>query len=114
MKRYTIGLITTITMLLSQETQQVVMGAPERTEGEGPFDRLIIRGGILIDGTGAPPRGPVDIVIERNRIVKVVKHSFFCPSNVVKRKINARNNHEDNRSPSKRSLFKVCEACIMG
>jgi imidazolonepropionase-like amidohydrolase len=40
-------------------------------EGDGPFDRLIIRGAILIDGTGAPPAGPTDIVIEGNRIVQV-------------------------------------------
>ncbi|MGA9269805.1 MAG: amidohydrolase family protein [Lutimonas sp.] len=41
---------------------------------EGPFDQLIIRGATLINGNGAPPTGPVDIVIERNRIsaVKVV------------------------------------------
>lgn len=45
--------------------------APQRTEGEGPFDRLTIRNTTLIDGTGAPPRGPVDIVIERNRIVSI-------------------------------------------
>ena len=45
--------------------------APDRTEGEGPFDRLIIRGAIVIDGTGAPPRGPVDIVIEGNRITRI-------------------------------------------
>ena len=32
--------------------------APDRAEGEGPFDRLILRGGILIDGTGAPAIGP--------------------------------------------------------
>src|SRR5690606_34299953 len=32
---------------------------------------LIIRGATLIDGTGAPPRGPVDIVIERNRIAQI-------------------------------------------
>lgn len=42
--------------------------APDRTEGEGPHERLILRGGILVDGTGAPPTGPVDIVIEGNRI----------------------------------------------
>lgn len=46
--------------------------APPREEGEGPFNRLIIRGAILIDGTGAPPRGPMDIVIEGNRIVEIV------------------------------------------
>jgi imidazolonepropionase-like amidohydrolase len=45
---------------------------PTRQEGEGPFDRLIIRGAIVIDGTGAPPRGPMDIVIEGNRIVDMV------------------------------------------
>ena len=38
--------------------------APDRAEGEGPFERLVLRGGILIDGTGAPPVGPVDIVVE--------------------------------------------------
>ncbi len=40
-------------------------------EGEGPFERLIIRGAVLIDGAGAPPSGPTDIVIEGNRIVEV-------------------------------------------
>ena len=40
-------------------------------EGAGPFDRLIIRGATLIDGTGAPPMGPVDIVVEGDRIVQV-------------------------------------------
>ena len=46
--------------------------APARHEGDGPFQRLIIRGATLIDGTGAPPRGPVDIVIENNRIASIV------------------------------------------
>lgn len=45
--------------------------APARERGEGPFGRLILRGGILINGEGAPPRGPVDIVIEKNRIVEI-------------------------------------------
>ena len=40
-------------------------------DGEGPFERLIIRGAIIIDGTGAPPQGPMDIVIEGNRIVAI-------------------------------------------
>ncbi len=48
-----------------------VKPAPDRTTGEGPFDRLIIRGATLIDGSGAPPTGPVDIVIEKNRIVDI-------------------------------------------
>lgn len=50
-----------------------MIAAPDRAsdEGDGPFERLIIRGAILIDGTGAPPRGPVDIVVEGNKIVEV-------------------------------------------
>lgn len=45
--------------------------APERTEGEGPHERLIIRGVNLIDGTGSPATGPVDIVVEGNRIASI-------------------------------------------
>jgi imidazolonepropionase-like amidohydrolase len=48
-----------------------VKPAPDRAQGEGPFDRLIIRGATLIDGTGGMPRGPVDIVIEENKIVDI-------------------------------------------
>ena len=40
-------------------------------EGEGPYRRLVIRGAMLIDGTGAPPRGPVDIVVAGNRIESI-------------------------------------------
>jgi imidazolonepropionase-like amidohydrolase len=49
---------------------QEVRPAPNRPPGEGvgPFQRLVITGVTLIDGTGAPPRGPVDIVIAGNRI----------------------------------------------
>jgi imidazolonepropionase-like amidohydrolase len=48
---------------------------PERPagEGEGPYKKLIIRGAIVIDGTGAPPFGPTDIVIEGNRITDVAR-----------------------------------------
>ena len=49
-----------------------VRPAPPRAEGDGPFERLIIRGATVIDGTGAPPQGPADIVIEGNRIVAIV------------------------------------------
>ena len=54
----------------SQDSQRIP--APDRgSQDEGPFERLIIRGATVIDGTGAPPRGPVDIVVERNRIVEI-------------------------------------------
>ncbi|WP_298313649.1 amidohydrolase family protein [uncultured Aquimarina sp.] len=39
---------------------------------EGPFSQLIIRGATLINGNGSPPRGPVDIVVERNIIKDIV------------------------------------------
>ena len=45
--------------------------APDRTRGEGPYDRLILRGATLIDGTGAPPVGPMDIVVEGDRITEI-------------------------------------------
>lgn len=45
--------------------------APNRTEGEGPYERLIIRGAHIIDGTGSPATGPVDIVISGNRILSI-------------------------------------------
>ncbi len=54
-----------------QEEREDVLPGPDRAEGEGPFDRLILRGATLVDGTGSPPIGPVDIVIEGNRIVEV-------------------------------------------
>lgn len=59
------------TTLVAQ--QRRVNPAPDRPagEGEGPFDRLVLRGAIVIDGTGAPPRGPVDIVIGQNRIARI-------------------------------------------
>src|SRR3990172_13346764 len=42
-----------------------------RQEGEGPFSHLVLRGLTLIDGTGAPPVGPVDMLIENNRITEI-------------------------------------------
>jgi imidazolonepropionase-like amidohydrolase len=58
---------------VAQELPPQVNPAPNRApdEGRGPFKTLVIRGAILIDGTGAPPQGPVDIVIENNRITAI-------------------------------------------
>src|SRR5579872_2747368 len=54
-----------------KDEDAAILPAPPRAEGEGPFKRLILRGVTLIDGTGAPAMGPVDIVIEKNRIAEV-------------------------------------------
>lgn len=60
-----------------EEEEESLQPAPDRTRGEGPFHKLVIRGATLIDGTGEPPRGPVDIVIVNDRItqIKDVKRS---------------------------------------
>lgn len=42
-----------------------------RTSGDGPYPRLILRNCNLIDGTGAPPRGPVDVIVQGNRIESI-------------------------------------------
>jgi len=49
-----------------------VKEAPIVSEGDGPHTQLIIRGVTLINGAGAPPIGPVDVVVENN-IIKNIK-----------------------------------------
>jgi len=56
-----------------------MLKAPEVKEGDGPYAQLIIRGVMLIDGTGAPPVGPVDIVVNQNRIVKIASIGLPTP-----------------------------------
>ncbi|XLS28123.1 amidohydrolase family protein [Flavobacteriaceae bacterium M23B6Z8] len=58
---------------------------------EGPFSQLIIRGAMLINGDGAPPRGPVDVVIEKNVIsaVKVVGYPGVSIKNEDRPKLKA-------------------------
>ncbi|QIE28577.1 Imidazolonepropionase (plasmid) [Caballeronia sp. SBC1] len=48
-----------------------VRPASSRDRGDGPFRRLVLRGATVIDGTGAPPWGPADIVIEGDRITEI-------------------------------------------
>lgn len=43
----------------------------EKYMGEGPYNQLIIRGVMLINGDGSPPRGPIDIVVEDNKITQI-------------------------------------------
>ena len=58
-------------LLLTQTLFAQIDKAPSRTEGDGPYNRLIIRGVTLINSTGAPPIGPMDIVIEKNKIAQI-------------------------------------------
>ena len=61
------------TQAMAQRPTTTPRGAEE---GGGPYSRLILRGATIIDGTGAPPRGPVDIVIEDDRIAEVRSVGF--------------------------------------
>ena len=71
-KKQTIGLLLVLVFLTIEAAAQILK-SPARAEGEGPWPQLIIRGPILINGNGAPPIGPVDIVIENN-IIKSIKN----------------------------------------
>lgn len=66
---YLLSLLLVIATSLSAWAQ--MPDAPERAEGDGPYSQLIIRGATLINGNGAPPLGPVDVVIENDRIKSV-------------------------------------------
>ena len=79
--------------------------APDRRpdEGEGPFERLILRGATLIDGTGAPPIGPVDIVIEKNRIREI--RSVGCPKVARSSRAAGRRTRPRDRPP------RACTSC---
>jgi len=56
---------------LAQRGIGPIESAPARSEGDGPFGRLVIRGAVLVDGTGAPAFGPVDVVVEGDRIAEI-------------------------------------------
>jgi hypothetical protein len=70
MKNTILSALAAILLLTNQLAAQVEK-APDRQRGEGPWSQLIIRGITLINGNNAPPRGPIDIVVENNKIVKI-------------------------------------------
>lgn len=75
-KIHFLWLFAALFFLIFSNLHAQVAKAPDRAEGDGPFDQLIIRGVTLINGHCAPPVGPVDIVVEKNRIVKVESVGF--------------------------------------
>ncbi len=72
-KNYTNILVIIAFFFFSQLAlaQEEVPRAPDGSEGEGPYRQLIIRGTTLINGAGSPPIGPVDVVINQNRITDI-------------------------------------------
>lgn len=59
-------LFTLLTILIT-----VFSYAQSNALAEGPFNQMIIRGATLINGNGAPPIGPVDITIEKDKITAI-------------------------------------------
>src|SRR5690349_15997663 len=57
----------------AQPQRESLRGGPDRRpdEGKGPFKTLAIRGVMVIDGTGGPPAGPMDVIVQGNRISAV-------------------------------------------
>jgi imidazolonepropionase-like amidohydrolase len=56
---------------LAMGLRQPALAPARGTESEGPFDRLIIKNAYVIEGAGAPTRGPVTIEVEQDRIVAI-------------------------------------------
>jgi len=71
MRRVTKCVTVLVLLLLIQQGWAAPEKASPRDRGEGPFDRLILRGVIVVNGEGAPPVGPMDVVIEGNRIAAI-------------------------------------------
>ncbi|MDX1493669.1 MAG: hypothetical protein R3253_06405, partial [Longimicrobiales bacterium] len=82
---------TAFVAMLAFATSATAQGMEETNrrgadEGDGPHERLILRGGTYIDGAGSPPLGPVDIVIENDRIVEIQAVGFpMAPINEERR-----------------------------
>jgi imidazolonepropionase-like amidohydrolase len=74
MLKHGLAILLAATPIAATAQSGQVNPAPARqsNEGRGPFPKLVIRGVTLIDGTGSPPYGPVDIVIENNRIADIL------------------------------------------
>ena len=63
---------TVLAGTMSVDAWQLTPAPDRRTdEGVGPFPQMVIKDCILIDGTGAPPRGPVNILVKQNRIERI-------------------------------------------
>jgi cytosine/adenosine deaminase-related metal-dependent hydrolase len=60
--------LAAVVAVLAGQAAALPDGVGQREDGAGPYQRLVIRGATMIDGSGAPPVGPVDIVVENNRI----------------------------------------------
>jgi hypothetical protein len=73
------NLIILLILVFSLNVHATPESIPDRERGEGPFERLILRGVIIVNGEGAPPMGPMDVLIEGNRIAEIRKLGLYKP-----------------------------------
>lgn len=78
-------LISIVFLLLPALTLSAPPSAPDRERGEGPYDRLILRNVIVVNGEGAPPVGPMDVLIKGNRIAELRSLGLLKPISADKR-----------------------------
>lgn len=64
-------LLAIFSLLLTTTIGAQITPSPLVKEGQGPYTQLILRGAMVINGTGSPAYGPVDIIIENNKIVRI-------------------------------------------
>jgi hypothetical protein len=65
-------LISSIAAIVIAQPGPTAQGQPAAQLMEGPFNRLVIRGAMIIPGHGGPANGPADIIIEQNVIRNIV------------------------------------------
>lgn len=65
---------------------------PARTEGIGPYQRIVLRNVTIVNGTGAPAQGPYDIVLSGDRIAEI--KSIGSPGAIDENRRAAPGDHE--------------------
>jgi len=73
------NLIAFLVFVVSYNAVATPLSIPDRQRGEGPFERLVLRGVMIVNGEGAPPIGPMDVLIEGNRITDIRSLGIFKP-----------------------------------
>ena len=74
--RRTLGRLSALTLMFAIAGATAVSAQMEETTRRGAdegeqYDRLVIRGATIVNGDGNPPIGPVDIVVENDRITEI-------------------------------------------
>lgn len=72
MRGLILGLVLLAATPVPAETAMQPTPARTAAEGAGPYPTLVIRGVTVIRGDGNPPYGPVDIVVQGNRIADIL------------------------------------------